>query len=493
MNKKWRKVVLGSALGLLVAGGLAGCGNLSGDSSKKDASANDSDSKTLLMYQIGDKPDNYDELMKIANKRIKDKTGVELNLQYIGWGDYDQKMAVITSSGENYDIALARTYVSNAQKGAYADMTELAPKYAKDAYEMLDPAYIKGNLIDGKLYAFPVNGNIFGEQVITFNKQFLDKYKLDISNVKTYQDLAPLFKAVKAGEPNTVPFAAGKGFKVESNMDYPVTNGMPFAIDLLGDETKIINQYDNKRMQDNLRTMHEYYTAGYIAQDAATSNTDHPIEGATWFARQETQGPFDYGDTLLTTAAGQPLVSKTVTLPIKTTGQAQMANFVISSNSKNKEKAMEVLGLINSDPELLNGLVYGEEGKAWEKVGDDRVKLLDGYLPKEHMAAWNTGNNKILYIPENITDEQVAERDKKIEEAAPSPILGFNFNTKSVKSEMTNIANVMNQYIDGLNTGTLDPDKAIPEMNEKLEKAGMKKVQSEMQKQYDAFRKESKE
>lgn len=490
MKKSWKKLAVGSALGLILAGSLAGCSGLKGDATKKKEGASDSGALTLLMYQIGDKPDNYDELMKVANKKIEAETGVQLNLQYIGWGDYEKKMSVITSSGENYDIALANNYVTNAQKGAYADLTDLAPKLAKDAYDMLDPAYIKGNLIDGKLYAFPVNANVFAEQVLTFNKQFLDKYNLDISNVKSYQDIGELLKVVKEKEPTVTPLAAGQGFKVESNMDYPITNGMPFAIDLLGDDSKIINQYDNDRMKANLKTMHEYYQAGYIAQDAATSNTDHPLEGKTWFIRQETQGPYDYGDTILTTAAGQPLVSKPVTLPIKTTGAAQMANFVVSSNSKNKEKAVEVLGLINSNPELLNGLVYGIEGEAWEKVGDNQVKLLDGYQPKTHMSAWNTGNNKIIYVQDSITEDQIAERDKKIGEAEQSPILGFNFNTESVKSEITNIANVMNQYIDGLNTGTLDPDKAIPEMNAKLEKAGLDKVQTEMQKQYDAFRKE---
>ncbi|WP_317913816.1 ABC transporter substrate-binding protein [Carnobacterium maltaromaticum] len=490
MKKSWKKLAVGSALGLILAGSLAGCSGLKGDATKKKEGASDSGAPTLLMYQIGDKPDNYDELMKVANKKIEAETGVQLNLQYIGWGDYEKKMSVITSSGENYDIALANNYVTNAQKGAYADLTELAPKLAKDAYDMLDPAYIKGNLIDGKLYAFPVNANVFAEQVLTFNKQFLDKYNLDISNVKSYQDIGELLKVVKEKEPTVTPLAAGQGFKVESDMDYPITNGMPFAIDLLGDDSKIINQYDNDRMKANLKTMHEYYQAGYIAQDAATSNTDHPLEGKTWFIRQETQGPYDYGDTILTTAAGQPLVSKPVTLPIKTTGAAQMANFVVSSNSKNKEKAVEVLGLINSNPELLNGLVYGIEGEAWEKVGDNQVKLLDGYQPKTHMSAWNTGNNKIIYVQDSITEDQIAERDKKIGEAEQSPILGFNFNTESVKSEITNIANVMNQYIDGLNTGTLDPDKAIPEMNAKLEKAGLDKVQTEMQKQYDAFQKE---
>ena len=84
--------------------------------------------------------------------------------------------------------------------------------------------------------------------------------------------------------------------------------------------------------------------------------------------RGETQGPYDYGDTILTNAAKQELVSKAITVPLKSTGQAQMANFVVSNTSKNKEKSVEFLGLLNSDPELLNGLVWGIEGEAWKKA-----------------------------------------------------------------------------------------------------------------------------
>ena len=40
-------------------------------------------------------------------------------------------MNVIISSGEDYDIAFAQDYATNASKGAFADLTDLAPKYAK--------------------------------------------------------------------------------------------------------------------------------------------------------------------------------------------------------------------------------------------------------------------------------------------------------------------------------------------------------------------------
>lgn len=61
--KKWQKILCVTGT-VLAASSLAACGS-------KSASKN-GDVK-LLMYQVGDKPDNFDELMKIANKRIKEK------------------------------------------------------------------------------------------------------------------------------------------------------------------------------------------------------------------------------------------------------------------------------------------------------------------------------------------------------------------------------------------------------------------------------------
>lgn len=77
----------------------------------------------------------------------------------------------------------------------------------------------------------------------------------------------------------------------------------------------------------------------------------------------------DYGDTtLINAAAGKDIASRPLTDQLKSTAQAQMANYVVGNTSKNKEKAVELLGLINGNPELLNGLVYGVEGEQWEKL-----------------------------------------------------------------------------------------------------------------------------
>ena len=111
--KNYQKVALGT-VSVLAAFTLVACG-----SSAKSKSS--SGKTTLHMYQIGDKPDNYKELMANANKILEKKAGVKLDISYIGWGDYAQKMNVIVSSGEAYDIAFAQDYATNAAKGAFAD------------------------------------------------------------------------------------------------------------------------------------------------------------------------------------------------------------------------------------------------------------------------------------------------------------------------------------------------------------------------------------
>ena len=487
--KNWKKYALASASVIALGAPLAACGNLTGNNKK---SATTEDGKPIIkMYQIGDKPDNLDTLLENANKIIEKKVGAKLDIQYLGWGDYAQKMNVIISSGENYDIAFANNYVINAQKGAYADLTELYKKEGKDLYKALDPAYIKGNTVNGKIYAVPVAANVASSQNFAFNGPLVEKYGIDISNVKDYASLEPVLKAIKEKDPNVVPFAMNKSYGGPSDdFDYVAVDGLPFVVDLKGDTTKIVDRYTIPRYVENLKTLHKYYEAGYIPKDVATSDTGYDLSQDTWLVREETVGPADYGNSLLTRVANRKIDIKPFTELYKKNNTTQVANFVISNNSKNKEKAMEVLNLLNTNPELLNGLVYGPEGKNWEKVDgkENRVKVLDGYNGNTHMSGWNTGNNWILYINENVTDEQIAQSKKDLETAKESPALGFIFNTDNVKSEITALTNTLNQFAGAINTGTVDPEVEVPKMLEKLKSEGAyQKVLDEMQKQYDEY------
>ncbi|MFZ8764961.1 ABC transporter substrate-binding protein [Enterococcus diestrammenae] len=478
--KKWQKVSTAIALGATLVG-LAGCGS-------GDAKAEDSKVPTILMYEQGAKPKEFDKLLSKVNQVMEKEAGAKLDIQFIDFGDYSKKMSVIVSSGESYDIAMADNYVVNAQKGAYADLTELAPKYAKEAFDMIDQAYIDGNTVDGKLYAFPVNNNVYSQQVLSFDKELLDKYDLSIENVKDYKDLEPLFKVIKENEPNLALITTGPNYKVYEDLDHVINNNLPFVVRTTGDDKETIyNKYDLPEVQEDLQTMHDFYQKGYIIKDAATSTTTYPLGEKTWFSRASTQGPFDYGNTALSNAAGREIVTVPLTSKIKSVSDLRMANFVISSTSKHKEEALKILNVLNTNTEVLNTLVYGLEGEAWEYNDNDTVTLLDGYKPDYHLSTWNVGNGLTATPTDGITQEQIDERDKNISEAPESPIVGCNFSFDDVKTEITNVSSVINKYQVGLMTGTLDPDETIPKMNKELEAAGMNKIIKELQSQYDEF------
>ncbi len=159
---------------------------------------------------------------------------------------------------------LHSNYVVNAQKGAYADLTDLYKKEGAELYKALDPAYIKGNSINGKIYAVPVAANVASSQNFAFNGTLLAKYGIDISGVTSYETLEPVLKQIKEKAPDVVPFAVTKNFIPSDNFDYPVPNGLPFVIDLEGDTTKIVNRYEVPRFKEHLKTLHKFYEAGYI-------------------------------------------------------------------------------------------------------------------------------------------------------------------------------------------------------------------------------------
>jgi putative aldouronate transport system substrate-binding protein len=441
----------------------------------------------LLMYQQGTKPTNFDTLLAKVNKKLVKETGAELDIQFISNGEYSKKMSVIVASGENYDISLADNYLVNAQKGAYADLTKLAPKYAKKAYNEIDKSYIEGNTIDGKLYAFPVNANVYSQQVVTFDKGLLEKYGLSIDHVKSYSDLAALYKVIEEKDPDVVPLATGPNYKVFENLDNVIDASLPFVVKTDGDTTKIYNKYALKEVKQDLETMRSYYKKGYITKDAATSKQIYNLKDTNWFSQIQTQGPFDYGDTILSNAAGRELVSVPITDAVKKVANVRMANYVVSATSKNKVAAVKVLNALNSDKDILNTLIYGEEGTTWKKTSSNKAKLLTSYDSTEQLSAWNTGNNANVYPTDNVTSTQIEARDTNISNAISSPILGFNFDSDSVKTEITNITSVMNQYQLALNTGSVDTDSTLKKMNTALKTAGINKVLTEMQKQYDIF------
>lgn len=443
----------------------------------------------LIWYTIGTPQKDVDKVMTEVSKYTAEKIGVTIKMNMIDWGDYSQKLQVMTASGEPVDIMFTASwafdYVQNARKGAFMQIDDLLKEHGQGIIDTLDPAFLEGSKIDGHNFGIPANKELPAQEVWRFNKQYADKYKLDISKVYTLESLEPLLKTIKENEPDVYPLAVDKNQMPYVPYDY-VIEKLPMAVPLNTEDYKIVNVLETPEMKQLLKTMHKYYQAGYIPTEAATmdSMTDVQTTGK-WFADRATSQPF--ADNLWSASYGYPVVSTPASDALIYNWSVMGSMQAISANSKYPEKAMEFLNLLNTDPVLRNMVDSGIEGVHYKKASDNVMENLDESKNYD-MPTFSLGNVMLTYL--NTTDPADKwEEFKKFNDAGtPAPLLGFNFDTSKVTTEIASVQNVKEEFWAALMTGTVDPETYLARANEKFKAAGLDKIMAEAQRQLDEWR-----
>ena len=98
-----------------------------GGSANVDSSANSGEIVNLKWITIGNSmPTNYDSWISSVNAYIGEKIGVNLEMEVIPWGDWDNRRNIVVSTNEPYDIIFGNgnNYIADINLGAYADITD---------------------------------------------------------------------------------------------------------------------------------------------------------------------------------------------------------------------------------------------------------------------------------------------------------------------------------------------------------------------------------
>ena len=489
MNKK--KWMLPLTLLLSASMLLSACGQDKKDGGNESASKGEA-SKTveLKWYTIGAPPKDLEKVEAEINKYTSEKIGVTVDMKLIDFGDYTQKMQVMAASGEPMDILFTSSwafdYVQNARKGAFAKVDELLETHGKDIKATLDPAFLEGSKVDGHNYGIPANKELPAQEVWRFNKQFLDKHNLDISNVKSLESLEPLLKTIKEKEPNVVPLAINKDFGPWTPYD-AIIEKMPLAVHLDDtEELKVVNTFETPEMKDALKTMHKYYKAGYISPEAATTtSTQDLFTSGNWFVDRAATQPF--ADNLWSQSYGYPVVSTPANDPVVYNWSVMGSMQAISANSDHPEEAMKFLNLLNTDKYLRNLVDSGIEGVHYKKLSENVMENLPASKDYD-MPTFALGNVMLTYLNPEDPENKWEEFKKFNSSGNNAPLLGFNFDPTKVSSELAAVNNVKEEFWSPLMTGTVDPEQYLPKAIEKLKAAGLDKIQAEAQAQIDAWK-----
>lgn len=132
---KLRKLAALGMAAVMAAGTLAGCG---GNDKKETASNKGGDEIVNLKWVIvgNGMPENYDSWSATLNEYLGEKIGVNVEMEVIPWGNWDDRRNIIISTNEPYDIIFGNgnNYNADIKLGAYADLTDMIDEYMPDLW-----------------------------------------------------------------------------------------------------------------------------------------------------------------------------------------------------------------------------------------------------------------------------------------------------------------------------------------------------------------------
>lgn len=491
-----------SCIALLVATMLSvsACSSKSKDTSEAPAQKETPIELSIASYTLGDTPKDLLMVQEEINKYSLEKINAKINWQVIPVGSWTQKINLMLSSGEKLDLlpVMGANFSSSVAKGQIIAIDDLLNKYGKGIKDAVGEEYLKAGRVNGKQYAVPPVKSMAGGFGLKIRKDYVTKYNISTNKVNSYEDFTAIFKTIKDKEPDTTPLLMqpGKGLTI---VDRAV------GLDLLGDgfgvllnggaDLKVVNWFETPQYASMLKTARNWFASGYLMKDVATNT--QPISNLM----KAGKGVAYFGTITANTARSESIANgaELVEIPFvdafSTSSNAQQVQWAIPVNSKTPDKAMQYLNLMYTDSKLINLMDYGIEGKHYVKTAEGTIDYPQGIDAKTITytnAPYILGNQFISYVWKG-GDVDAFKREAEFNKAAKkSKAMGFSFDSSSLQTEIAALNSVTDQYKVGLESGTLDPDKVLPEFISKLKTAGIDKVIAEKQKQLDAWVKTNK-
>jgi len=437
------------------------------------------------------------------NKITREKIGVEVELMPISITEYSSKVSLALQGGEKIDVfeSLGDFNGRVASNMAY-DLTNIIDQCAPETKAILGKDFLDACVKDGKLYGIPTYKPYALTPMVIYKQDIADALGIDMTKVKSINDLTDVLRTVKAAYPDMTPLIPVNPGTLGTSMCIPEVDYLtddyysPKGV-LMGSGMKVVDFYAAAEFENICNLARTWYNEGLVMQDAATttSTSMELMAGASSFCYVASYS-YPPADTAISLQAmlggGSPLGAVQIGNAYLDTTSVNALSWMVSSTSKVPEAALKFLNLTFSDPAVTNLLIYGMEGRDYVLDADGFASYPVGKdattVPYTAQISVGTlGNFFIMYPTVGTNKESLVWEEQQNQDAKKSPAMGFSFDSSSVKTEYTSVTNVIQQYLPALLCGSVDPVTVIPEFRDKLTGAGLGKIMEAKQAQLDTW------
>lgn len=450
----------------------------------EDAPQKDFKAVELQWWNLGSEQPDVDRINAAANEylaSIGKPYTVKLTLP--GWGDFDTRASTALTTGQSVDLLFtcnwAANYLQYAPMGYFTDLTPYLAEYPQ-IVEILSQDFLDASKINGVNFALPTNKEKARSQGFLLNKALVDKYEIDITTIKTLEDLEPWFEVIKENEPGVW---AVQPEKVPDFMLWDEVIGQYCFTGEEGDLEIVVADMHELRLE-GIRKHSEWYQKGYMNPDInANTNTSAEMSTGKYFA---------WGAQLKPGKDAESSTPEVQWVQVDL-GEVQIANTEttgamhgIPDASKNKDEAFDFLYLLYTDEFLVNLFNFGQEGVDYNFVSDGVIEFVEG-SGYNFNSGWTFGNQFLNYITTYDDPQKWEKLEAFNEQGRPLDSLGFIPDTESIQTELAAMAGIGDKYGDLRRGFSKDVEGDIAKMIADYEAIGYQDALTVLQEQFDAW------
>lgn len=531
-----RKMALWLTLALLT-GTLAGCGDKPADSSvapgedqtlkstekgvdegtsddnsqeaSKDEAGGDwtGDVSHIVVTYLttGQTPADLLMVQDALNERTVKEIGVEVELKAVSAYDAFSQFPTWLATGETIDLMfpLLQSINTYVNQGLVDPLEDLIAENAPYIQKLTDEGYTfaSNNTIDGHIWSVmqvPKLSGTSGGFVI--GDQYLEEltakgFVYEEDKVYTMDEMSDMLATLKELHPDMYPCGLVATNLTNSQFGYydgvydRLGSDIAAGVLMGTDSTTLTNLFKTEEYKSYVTMLREWYQAGYIHPDSATTDTslDAQMNAGVSCGFFMSSAPTMKTD-------GRSLIR---------TSEIYMASqpaggWVVPMTAKEPEAALRFLNLMYEDESIANLLQWGIEGVHYV-VLDEENKLIgfpDG-VDATNSGYYNTlglyGDVRKVYVWSEGANQKVC--DAYTEQAIKNPTkgVGMIYNpSEEMTVKIAAISAVVSQYMPALESGSVDVDTYYAEFTAALDAAGIEDVIADQQTQFDAFLAENK-
>lgn len=494
---------VGSALAIFLATVLLFSGCSGGKGKSQSSSSSGPVTVKVAFMSLYGNPKDQTQVEDAINKITVDKANVKISLMPISGAQWQQQMNLIMAGNEQLDLTVvANQYSTFVSQNKLLPLDDLLSKYGQGitkAFDDVNKNALKDVKVNGKIYAIPtvrIYGQAYG---IDMRQDIADAVGVKNGATMTLDQAETMLKAVKEKYPNMTPIMPQTCASPSSMVQFLLswdTLGDGFGVLMnKGQDTplKVQDLYETSEYSSLVNTMHKWYDEGLIAKDSATTadTAATRIKAGSVAGMVANMKPYFYIQEQALT--GKPMVDITINSAFG--GTSYLTTFMFglpANNCKNPEAAMKMLNLMYSNKDVANLLAWGLEGTDYAKTSTaNQITYPSGGASSVQWCQgldWMMGNESITYAitpwPADLRQQTDINGNKNM---LTSKATGFNWDSTSMKNQITAVTNVRNQYAPSLEDGAANPSTVLPQFIAALKAAGIEQIVKTKQDQLNTW------